>query len=63
MPKRSNALAILVTYLAILVIYEDNLAPSEDNLVTNIHTWYTCIETGSLELPVSIISLSVELRV
>ena len=37
MLKRSNALAILVTYLAILVIYEDNLAPSEDNLVTNIH--------------------------
>ena len=37
MLKRSNALAILVTYLAILVIYEDNLAPSKDNLVTNIH--------------------------
>jgi len=51
MPKRSNALAILVTYLAILVIYEDNLAPSEDNLVTNIHVIYITYRNGVAEAP------------
>jgi len=51
MPKRSNALAILVTYLAILVIYEDNLVTYLAILVTNIHVIYITYRNGVAEAP------------